>query len=99
MPIVVDWLDRSAWRPIGEAVLSQDCRNRLYLIGKGLPFVVEDTRPRYALRNIDAVVRIVEEANTDPIDEFGTSKPVVEPRDVYSYRATLQYIAIFRHWL
>ena len=45
------------------------------------------------------VVQIDEEINTDPINEFEISRPVVEPRDAYSYRATLQYIDIFRHWL
>jgi hypothetical protein len=61
------------------------------------PIIVEDIRPRRALRNIDVVVRIAEEVDTDPINKFGTSIPVVEPRNAYSYRATLQYIDIFRH--
>jgi len=69
--------------------LSQDCRNRLYLIGKGLPLLLRIHGLVARREVIDVVIRIAEEVDTDPIDEFVISKPVAEPRDVHSYRATL----------
>jgi len=51
------------------------------------------------LRSIDIVVQIDKEINIDPINEFGTSRLFVEPRNVYLYRAILQYINIFCYWL